>query len=201
MQDNTSLESIEEKINELSQHVPFGHSAFQIVHMANGKDGDYRRLRHHLLAAKEKLSALKKAQFDRQRLMLDLEELLELAEKADSPDSIFYRRTQIDIDEKTWMIKEQEKFIVDAIIELDIHHRIISQLPEIKSRNEFESNEKEYWSKRLVREASQSMRANGTIPSGHLEILDDFCIFLNRSEDGITLEHKENKLLKSENGE
>jgi hypothetical protein len=150
------------EIEQAMFNVPFGNSSFQNNYLINSFETGSRKYRHILLQMQQKLKALKDAEFSHKRNQV---KILELEFKIAKAKGFTKTLLEIDLEEKKWGIDFSKKLIEDAIIELNDFYKAFSQLHKY-TREEFEAEEKEYWSKRLTKEAQLSISATGRIDVG-----------------------------------
>lgn len=154
-----------EEIYKEMREVPFGNSVFQIENFCDVFPS--RRKRHILLQLNAKIQALKKCEFRRDRIEVELRR--------------FRRRwfkgplVKIDIAEKEWDLEQEKKLIHDAIIEVNAYKRMLEQIPKM-NRIEFEKMERGYWQQRLIADAHRELKQGGTVLVGTLAALNQLGI-------------------------
>lgn len=153
-----------EEIKKAMQDVPFGNSHFQNVTFL-AQETPERQYRNVLLQMNQKLDALQKCQFNRRRAEIDIQEI---EEKLSTATGHAKRRLEIDLEEKKWELSNEIKYIEDAIIEVNSFYQVFKGLPKI-TREQFEATEKDYWTKRLVKDAQLSIAASGAMDTGVAE--------------------------------
>lgn len=180
-----------DEIKELKKKmksVPFGNSAFQNIHFTAGKEGKERRYRHCLLQINQKLNALQECQFRRQRIEIDI---CEINEKLLTAKGFDRERLIVDLEEKEWNLENEIKLIEDALIEMETYKTIIAEMPDI-TREQFEQAEHKYWRTRLLDDARREFLSSGTVSIGTLASLEATGLVIGKNENGlITYTEKE----------
>jgi len=188
------------ELQEYCEHLPFGNSAFQIIHFVNeSKDHPGRASRKIALQIRSKITALKEAEYVRENIKLDIDEL-----NAKRPlTRIGKKRKSLEIDKKMFDLEDQEKVIKDALFELKLYEKMIKDLPKISSRKEFEDQEMSYWKDRLQKDACREIQYNGSVEKGTLMSLEQIGLKNYQKINGqIAWQYGEDKLsLEYENGE
>lgn len=156
-----------EQTRALSASLPFGDSQAKKIMFANGHSPAQQR-RHHVLQLREKLTDLKRAQFNRQRTLVDMAEIKEQVARYKTEFDL--RRLQIDLAEKEFDLAESEKYIADAILECQAYQSQIDELPAI-SREDYERQEASAWASQLLAELEDQQTARGWVEAGHITAL------------------------------
>jgi len=187
-----------EDLQQSMRAVPFGNSAFQNEHLADPNLTPHRRLRFVLLQLSQRVNTLQGCAFRRRRLALDLEEAQAAAARAEP--GLARQRIELDIEEKTWALKQEVKLINDALIECETFYAIFAnlkaQLPEL-TRASFERAELPYWRERLSGDARRELLAVGTVSAGTLEALEQCGLRAQRDAAGalaITSDEEQERL-------
>lgn len=178
-------------------NVPFGNSLFQIEHFTDGRETPERRYRHVLLQLRQRIAALKAAEFQRERIKVDLEELgKKLAKWLVNPFD--RRRMEIDMQEKAWQLREQETLIKDAMIEVEAYVAMLKKLPK-PTREQFEAAEPGHWRKRLEADAKNQILANGHADAGTIKALNDIGVKMALTADKKICFVETGKMLEEQN--
>ena len=182
MQDNTTIDSWIESTRALSAALPFGDSQAKKIAFAAGQDGPAQELRHHALQLRLKLGDLKRAQFGRQRTLVDIEGLERELER--TRNDLDRRRIEIDLAEKRWELVDGEKYIADALLECQAHQVRIDQLPPIATREDYERQEAAYWVRKLLIDIHDQETATGRADVGTIAALRQLGLPASRNQAG-----------------
>lgn len=150
-----------EEIEKSFMEIPFGNSDFQIENfIINAQITPERAFRAVCLTLRAKIGALRESYYNRKRQQIDLDEL---KFKITNPDINEFdrRRAEVDYEEKLAQESETKKLISDALHEVEVLYKYWKILPH-PTREEFEKNEKEYYTENLSR---QIVGINGAIES------------------------------------
>lgn len=176
------LDALIEEGRQLSENVPFGDSCAKKILFAHGQDGPAQEYRHHVLQLRIKLEQLKKTHFNRARLLLDIEGLT--AQRSRARTSLDQRRLDIDLEEKRFDLVEQEKYIHDALLEVQAHRHRLSQLPAINSRADYEQTDATYYLRKLLTDLQDQYTATGRYDVGTLQAVRQLGLIASREPDG-----------------
>jgi hypothetical protein len=162
----------EQTLWDLLDTVPLGNSQFQIENLVVNHAMTGRARRQILLELHEKARALHNAGCERERIEIKIrkkkKEIVELRKKKDSEDDIAL--LEVDIREMEFSLRGQQKLADDALAEVRTYLSLLEKMPDM-TREEFEAQESEYWTSRLLMEARQHLTGTGSVPPGHLESL------------------------------
>lgn len=175
--ENRLAELIEE-----CRNVPFGNSKFQIECFIAGGQAPERLYRNCLLQFDQKMLSLQSTKFSRDRRKIDVEEL-EHKIHHNSAFGYDLKRLQVDLEEKKYHLAREEKLIEDCMIEINTYVEILNKLPKF-TREQFESAEIGYWSKRLIHESNVQLLTTGSVDPGTAGELSKLGIGLARSPEG-----------------
>lgn len=155
---------LEKEIQNILDNSPtLGNSKFQLDKFVINKQQTTGRVyRQAILELRERFIALKRARINKKKIEAEIS----LLEKKLSKQVDENKKTIIecDIEEKIIDLESQEKLVKDAIEMCNYLYSGISQMKPISSE-EFEKEEEQYWTKRLVQDARLSIAATGTISS------------------------------------
>jgi hypothetical protein len=158
-------------------NIPYGDSLFQIDHfIAVGPDG--RKLRTCRLQLRKKRLALEECKNRRKRLDIDRREK---EEKLLTAEGYTKERLEIDLDEIQFGLESEMELIEDCLIEVKYYESIIDSLPKM-TREEFEADEKEYWTGRLLNDARREISTSGRVEKGTLESIEKIGLKLGRDD-------------------
>lgn len=142
------IEGIVSDIEEAFYDIPFENSAFQNVNfVVNQQLTPARAYRAIGLRLSAKLRALKEVYFSRQLEEIDLAELEEKRDNANT-SKFDKQRTEIEIQKKLSNRNYTNKLINDAVVEVQTLYKEFKNLPRY-SRSEFEQEEKQHFQIRL----------------------------------------------------
>lgn len=178
------LDALIEEARALSAALPFGDSQAKKLMFANGQQGPAQELRHHALQLRTKLTDLKKAQFQRQRTLIDIAELEQ--QLTHCRNEFDRQRIAIDLEEKRFDLAEGEKYIADALLEVQIARVRIAELPPIADRADYERQEALYWVNKLLADLQDQQAARGWLDVGTVSALRDIGLMLERRGDQLT---------------
>lgn len=163
-----TLGEVKKKVNEALEDGPgLGRSQFQLQHFVasncEGAEGSARAYRQVLLELREKFIALEKYQISLRKMTAQRNLLVKRMEASKDED----RRTivECEIEEKDIDMDTSRKLVADAIQECNWLYSTLQSMPAF-TREQFEKEEKGYWTKRFLLEAQVSLLANGTIDTG-----------------------------------
>lgn len=165
-----NIKEVQEKIKDL----PFGNSEFQIRKFIASEYGKARNVRMIYLQVWEKLRTLENNKFDQALKLIELEEL-ESKISRDLFENIWARKKAvIELEKAKFNLECANKTIADAIEELKIYHKILSEIDghEKITREDFETEEYQYWVNRLGNTAKRQLASMGTVKEDVLESLD-----------------------------
>ena len=162
------------------EKVPFGNSCFQNEHFTDGQETPERRRRHALLQLMKRTDALYACQLRRRKTSIDLEEIEEDIKNA---EGFKKRRLEINKEEKEWQLEAEVQLINDAMVEVKTYMGILSKLPVLESRDQFEKGEQVYWELRLIQDARNQIVANEHIDVGTLNSLRQIGIVMAKTKD------------------
>ncbi|QGH73443.1 MAG: hypothetical protein [Podoviridae sp. cty5g4] len=162
------------------KNVPFGESMFQIKAFNRGQETPERLYRNCLLQLDKKIRALYECKFRRRRIDIDIAELKSKLNQAKSFDK---QRYEIDIEEKEYQLETEIKLIEDALIEVEVYKKILSEIPQF-TREEFEKSESVYWEKRLLGDMKKEMLSSGSVGKDTIKSLEQIGITIGRNKDG-----------------
>ena len=162
---------IREEIEKAIMEGPsFGMSDFQIKtfnignHVMKGRS--YRQV---LLELNDKFMALKKNEIGRKRIKIQISMLEKKIAKEKDKDK--KELLQCDLEEKQLDIDNQSKLILDAMNACTTIYNEFKNLPKFTAE-EFEKQEKEYWTRRIMRDAELDTIATGRISAGTASSLE-----------------------------
>lgn len=192
-------ESFLKELKQSMDEIPFGESKFQIEKLIVSHQSDERNLRQVLLQINARLNALNEAKFKRRRLEIDLKEKISKIELSNGFDK---ERLKIDIEEIEYKLNNEEKFIKDALIELNYYYEIFKKLPKV-TRDQFESSEKEYWINRLMADAKSEFLSTTRISVGTIQSLNKIGANINfiADKNDYMIEFKDNNLIEQKEKE
>lgn len=177
--------------------VPFGNSQFQIKYFIDGQEGTARRARTIILQLDRKIKALKECEFRRERINIDIDEIKEKLDRySRHPSGVTNydkRRLDLELREKEWTLQSELKLIDDAMVEIQTYLSLLEELPELKSRIDFEKKEFEYWVKRLTDDATREYVSTRTISVGTIKALNQIGFNVIHNEDKFEIRHINNK--------
>ena len=78
---------------------------------------------------------------------------------------------KIDLEEAHYRLENEIKLIEDAAIEIKTYENILEKLPDF-SREDFENSEREYWERRLLKDAQQELLSTGSVGVGTMKSLE-----------------------------
>lgn len=177
------------------KNVPFGNSNFQIVNFTDGRETPQRRYKHCLLQLSQKLNALKESEFKRKRYHIDI---LEIKENLETAESFKKQRLEIDLEEKEYCLNVEIKLIEDCMIEIAVYEQILNSLPEF-TREEFEQAEQEYWEKRLINDARREVIAFGSVSIQTIKSLEDIGMIVGKNKAGQIIYVRDNNFQEKNN--
>lgn len=108
-----------------------------------------------------KYDAIRRANLQKRRIALEIEEL----EKSGDP------KDAIDAELKRIDIEEQDRAMIGALREFEVLFGIWQSFPHQYTREELNAAQEEYWVKRLTRQAEQDLLASGRVSQGNQEAL------------------------------
>ena len=150
--------NLEKKVDELKdflkelynqfEELPFGNSDFQNKYFViNSQITPARAFRALCLRLRDRINALLEAYYNLKKEDIDIEEL---EEKLKTEKNIYEkRRIELDIEFKKLKRIDIKKLVDDAIHEVNYLLNLYNQFPTI-TREEFESEEEEYFKKKLT---------------------------------------------------
>ena len=150
--------NLEKKVDELKdflkelynqfEELPFGNSDFQNKYFViNSQITPARAFRALCLRLRDRINALLEAYYNLKKEDIDIEEL---EEKLKTEKNIYEkRRIELDIEFKKLKRIDIKKLVDDAIHEVNYLLNLYNQFPKI-TREEFESEEEEYFKKKLT---------------------------------------------------
>jgi hypothetical protein len=158
-------------------NIPYGDSLFQIENfIAVGPDG--RKLRTCQLQLRKKLSAIEECKLRRRRLDIDKREKEEKLQTAEGYEK---ERIQVDLDEIQYKLDSEIELIEDCVIEAKYYQGVIDSLPKM-TREDFEAEEKSYWTNRLLNDARREIATSGRVEKGTLESIEKIGLKLGRDD-------------------
>jgi len=167
--------------NDLSSVVPFGDSQAKKVMFRNG-ESPAQEFRHHVLQLSERLATLKETEFKQLEDRLDLDDLRKKLKWAFGSKK---KRVQIQIERMEFGLYKSNKLIEDAVREIQIHKKRISELPEIESREVYESMEIQTWVNKLMGDVRRQQISGRGIDVGTLESLEKIGLVSSRNDQGV----------------
>ncbi|HPB33787.1 MAG TPA: hypothetical protein PLW61_03385 [Caldisericia bacterium] len=137
-----------EKLYSQFEELPFGNSDFQNKYfIINSQYTPARAFRSLCLRLRDRINALLEAYYNLKKEDIDIEEL---EEKLKTEKNIYEkRRIELDIEFKKLKRIDIKKLVDDAIHEVNYLLNLYNQFPTI-TREEFESEEEEYFKKKLT---------------------------------------------------
>jgi hypothetical protein len=176
-------------------NIPYGDSLFQIENfIVVGPDG--RKIRTCQLQLRKKLQAIEECKLRRRRLDIDKREKEEKLQTAEGYEK---ERLQIDLDEIQYKLESEIELIEDCVIEARYYQGIIYSLPKM-TREEFEAEEKGYWTGRLLNDARREISTSGRVEKGTLESIEKIGLKLGRDEkNNLIVMEERNDLLPDSN--
>lgn len=180
----SDVENNTEKLWEMFKATPFGMSDYQIRQFVLSHLSDSRNQRQVLLELSTRARSLTEGKCFCARSVVELRRLNRSKKKkeielnkatgdkvAELQDDI--EMIDIDIHEKTFNLKAQEKYVADALRECKVLLEFLGKITLVKDREEFERAEHPYWIKRATNDAKLEALA-GSMPSkGTLELLQN----------------------------
>lgn len=165
-----TIETLGRKIDEVCKSIPFGMSDFQMEQMVVNKVSPYRSARQIIAEMNKRYGALKEAEFRKKKFNAEVELLKRQAR------SWFISKEQrciieVDIEIKFHNAHQEEKLIQDAIIEVNNLLQMLEKMPKF-NREQFEKNERKYWTDELLLQARREFLATGRVGAGTLEVLE-----------------------------
>ena len=167
-------------INEKMKEVPFGNSAFQIIHFTAKHETPERSYRSILLQLDSKNKVMQECYFRRKRREIDIREI---NEKLKTTISFDKERLEIDLEEAEYGLEAEIKLIEDCVFEIKVYEKLLEDLPEF-TRENFENGERNYWKLRLIRQADLEFKTTGNVGTGTLDSMDRIGCFVQRNETG-----------------
>lgn len=164
----TSSSDVLKEIEDDTKNVPLGMSDFQNRFLSTIQETPMRKKRHVLLQMRVKISALKENELLRDRSLIDIDEINYKLNKENDPFA--KRRLEVDLREKMIHLQDSEKLVEDAIQELNGFYSIYKELP-MFTREEFEKEEMDYYTKRFLNEAKAHIQEHGSIDFGTIQSL------------------------------
>lgn len=164
--------------------IPFGMSEFQIKNFILSKESPHRVVRSCMIQIRQKQIALSECEIRQKRRDVDRREKEKELETA---TGFAKERLEIDLEEIKNGAAYEEKMIVDCIEELKVYETILNALPKY-NRQEFESAELEYWTKRFIEDAKRELISCGTVKTDTIKSLENVGITVGKnSESKLTL--------------
>lgn len=175
----------ESELSEAIRAVQQPRSDFQLVHFVVGQhDTDARRWWQCVLELDRNIRAVKRAAIKQRQLERRIAELsvgssqLSVG-RCETCKPITTDNGQLTTDhfrdEAALLrldLEEQELAILGTLREIEALYAIYQSFGRTFTREELEAAEAEYWQKRLVRQARQSLAASGSPGAGNLEALE-----------------------------
>lgn len=169
MANGFDLAGLADKVQAANRNVPFGNSAFQTRAFTGGEHGPARRVRSLLLNINDKIRACREEYFRRRRTDIDVREIKEKLQTAIGFDR---ERLLLDLEEKESCIADMDKLLEDASVEIHVMLDELQSLPSVNSRDEFEAAEPAYWVARLWADAQREITSNGAPAIGTVAALN-----------------------------
>jgi hypothetical protein len=168
----TDVSNNNDELWNIFDSVPFGQSKFQIEKLVINHVSPARLWRQALLELFQKAQALHKARCDRDRSEIEIRqknrEIASLKKNPTEETDDEIALLKVDIQEKEFGFRCQEKLIADALIEVKNILDVLEKVPAY-DRDGFEKEEPEYWQKRFVLQAKNEILQSGSISAGLLE--------------------------------
>jgi len=161
--------------------IPLGDSIFQIQHFILKDLPPGRQIRTCQLQLRKKLQAMEEYSFNRRLLEINR---LEIIEKLEGVNGYEKDRLQVELDKLNYALNSEQNLIEDCLTEIAVYESVLNSLPEM-SREEFEIEERSYWTKRLLNDARREFLSMGTVSVGTLTSLENIGIEVKRDEQGL----------------
>lgn len=168
--------------------IPFGDSCFQIAHFI-GKDFSIERSKRKILLQLDaKVMALSNYKFSQARREIDIREKKEKIEN--SQNQYEKDRLMIDLEELEFYKEREDKLVRDCCLEVSTYLSLLQKMPKF-NRKQFEESEKKYWEQRLVNDSHLELMQSGTVSKGTLEALQKIGLMIKRENGEIKIEQIE----------
>lgn len=114
-----------------------------------------------VLELQAKYDAIRRAKLTRQKLEIEIEQLVAKDTPLDT----------IDADMKRIDLEEQDRALLGAMREFQVLYQIWKSFPHRYTRDELNAAQEEYWVKRLTRQANQDLQATGRVSQSNADAL------------------------------
>lgn len=168
------VEQLARELQEDFDTIAQSRSAYTLEHLVVGAQEHVSRQWHQcVLEMERKYYAIKRANIRRQITLCEIEEL-------EGQDD---RKSLLGAELKRVDLEETERAISGAFREFQVLYSIYRQLPRFTAE-QYEAEEAEYWFRRLTKQATQDLKATGTVSVGNQEALRQIKVTLRQDETG-----------------